>query len=112
MQASHSVTLHNIPASAEDLIRHQIDRLNQEHSWISHCQVTAKVPAPFTTGMYQIHIDCQIPDGSVVIDRQPLTDFYQEDLQVAIWSAFEQARQKIKSHVIHSANFSRKFQHA
>jgi hypothetical protein len=48
----------------------------------------------------------------VVIDRQPHMDCYQEDLQVAIWSVFEQARQKIKTHVIHSANFSRKLQHA
>jgi hypothetical protein len=112
MQASHSITLRNIPASAEALIRTQIDRLNKDHNWISHCQVTAEVPAPFTSGLYQIHINCQIPDGSVVIDRAPLMDCYQEDLQVAIWSAFEQARQKIKSHVIHSANFSRKLQHA
>jgi DNA-binding protein YbaB len=112
MQASHSITLHNIPASAEALIRAQIDQLSKDHNWISGCQVTAEVPAPFTEGMYKIHIDCTIPNGSVVIDRAPMMDCYQEDLQVAIWSAFAQARQKIKAHVINSANFSRKLQHA
>jgi hypothetical protein len=112
MQASHSITLRNIPTNAEALICTQIDRLKKDHKWISHCQVIAEVPAPFTTDMYQIHINCKIPNGSVVIDRAPHTDCYQEDLQVAIWSAFEQARQKIKAHVIHSANFSRKLQHA
>ena len=112
MQASHSITLHNIPASAEALISAQIDRLSKDHNWISGCQVTAEVPAPFTTGIYQIHIDCTIPDGSVVIDRTPAMDCYQEDLQVAIWSAFAQARQKIKAHVLNSAHFSCKLQHA
>jgi hypothetical protein len=63
MQASHSITLRNIPASAEALIRTQIDQLNKDHNWIPDCQVTAKVPAPFISGIYQIHIDCTLPNG-------------------------------------------------
>jgi hypothetical protein len=113
MKASNSTTLRNIPTAAEAIVRKQIEKLSIDHRGISVSQVTAEVPAPYTEGRYQIQIACHLPNHEkLVIDRLPLTDCYQEDLDVAIWSAFALARKQIRQHLMHSVGFAGDLQHS
>jgi hypothetical protein len=101
-----------MPAAAEAVVRQQIDKLKLDHKGILDCQVTAEVPAPYTEGRYQIKIACHMPDHLLVVDRLPHTDCYQEDINVAIWSAFSLARQQIKQHLLRSVGFTDALQHS
>jgi hypothetical protein len=113
MKASNSTTLRNIPAAAEAIVRKQIEKLSIDHRGISVSEVTAEVPAPYTEGRYQIQIACKLPNHQqLVIDRQPQTDCYQEDLDVAIWSAFALARKQIRQHLMYSVSLPKNLQHS
>jgi ribosome-associated translation inhibitor RaiA len=111
MKASPAVTLHNVPDNAEVIIRDQIDRLVREHQWILNCQVTAEVPAPYTEGLYHIQITLTLPERLLVVERQPGADHYQEDIYVAIWSAFDLARQEIRNYCLKPSYSHRQLQY-
>jgi hypothetical protein len=103
MKALNSTILRNIPATAEAIVRKQIDKLSLDRRGITITQVSAEVPAPYTEGRYQIKIVCDLPGrGQLVVNRLPQTDCFHEDLDVAIWSAFALARQQIKQHLMNS----------
>jgi hypothetical protein len=112
MQASNAITLNNVPESAEVIIRDQIDRLAREHQWILNCQVSVEVPAPYSTGLYQIQIVLTLPERLLIIDRVPPTDLYQEDVYVAIWSAFDLAKQKIRHYLMAPSSHRRQLQYS
>jgi hypothetical protein len=99
MKAFPAITLGNVPQNTEVIILDQIDRLAREFKWILNYQVIVDVPAPFTEGLYQIQIRLTLMDRLLVIDRLPCTDHYQEDIYVAIWSAFDLARQQIRDYI-------------
>jgi ribosome-associated translation inhibitor RaiA len=111
MKASPTVTLRNVPDNAEVIIRDQIDRLVRQHQWILNCQVTAQVPTPYTEGLYQIQITLTLPERLLVIERQPNADHYQEDIYVAIWSAFDLARQGIRDYCLKPSPNRRQLQY-
>ena len=94
----------DLPDSIVEMIQQQITRLRQEYSYILNCQVSANVPALYQAGIYQIQIVLTLADGDLTIDREPIPDYYQEDIYVAIWSAFDLARKKLKAHYISQAN--------
>jgi ribosome-associated translation inhibitor RaiA len=81
-----------------EMIQQQITRLRQEYNYILDCQVSATVPAFYHEGTYRIEIALKLPDQELKIDREPIPDYYQEDIYVAIWSAFDLARKKLKAH--------------
>lgn len=88
----------DLPDSIAEMIQQQIARLRQEHSYILNCQVSANVPEFHRSGIYQIQIILTLADRDLTIDREPIPDYYQEDIYVAIWSAFDLARKKLKDH--------------
>jgi ribosome-associated translation inhibitor RaiA len=116
MKASSAISLHNVPSHAEVIIRDQIDRLAQDHKWILNCQVTAEVPLPYTEGLYQIQITLTLPERLLIVDRLPCTDHYHEDIYVAIWSAFDLARQQIRDYLMkpssHTSSHRRQLQYS
>jgi hypothetical protein len=88
----------DLPDSIAEMIQQQVTRLRQEHSYILNCQVSANVPKFYRSGIYQIQIILTLADRDLTIDRKPIPDYYQEDIYVAIWSAFDLARKKLKEH--------------
>ena len=88
----------DLPDSIAEMIQQQIARLRQEHNYILNCQVSANVPEFHRSGIYQIQIILTLADRDLTIDREPIPDYYQEDIYVAIWSAFDLARKKLKTH--------------
>jgi hypothetical protein len=98
MEASHPIAHNPVPDSAAVIIQDQIARLTREHPWILNCQAHVEVPAPYRSDLYQIQILLTLPERLLVVDRIPPVDSFQEDIYVAIWSAFDLARQKIRDY--------------
>lgn len=94
------ISAHDFPADITAMIEQQIARLKREYSYLLDCQLTATVPAMYNTGTYRIQIVLTLPNQELKIDREPTPDYYQEDIYVAIWSAFDLARKKLQLHTI------------
>lgn len=94
------IATQDLPAAITELIQQQIARFKQEYSYMLKCKVDVAVPAFCQTGIYQIRIVLTLPDRELKIDREPTPDYYQEDIYVAIWSAFDLARKKLQVYSI------------
>jgi ribosome-associated translation inhibitor RaiA len=94
------ITTQDLPDTIVEMIQQQIARLKREYSYLLDCRVSITVPAFYHAGTYQVQLVLNLPDLELVIDREPIPDYYQEDMYVAIWSAFDLARKKLKSHSI------------
>ncbi len=92
------IAAQDLPDAIMEMINQQIARLKQEYSYILNCKVDVAVPAFCQTGIYQVRILLTLPTLDLKIDRDPTPDYYQEDIYVAIWSAFDLARKKLKEH--------------
>jgi ribosome-associated translation inhibitor RaiA len=89
-----------LPDAIKGMIQQQIARLKQEYSDLLNCKVDVSVPAFCQTGIYQVRILLHLSHLDLKIDREPTPDYYQEDMYVAIWSAFDLASKKLKEHSI------------
>jgi ribosome-associated translation inhibitor RaiA len=94
-----------LPDAIKGMIQQKIARLKQEYSDLLNCKVDIAVPAFCQTGIYQVRIVLNLPHLDLKIDREPTPDYYQEDMYVAIWSAFDLASKKLKEHSI-SADYA------
>lgn len=94
---SESIELRDLPESVTNNIQIQVDRLRQEYRYILNCQVDIKLSA-LLEDCYHIQIIITLPNGDLIVDRSPNPDYYQEDIYVAIWSAFNLARKKLQEH--------------
>jgi ribosome-associated translation inhibitor RaiA len=90
------VEVRELPEAIEDNILEQIARLRQEYPQAIDCKVSVKTPAFCKEGCYQIEIAIGLSGRTLTIDRSPNLDCYQEDLYVAIWSAFNLAKKQLK----------------
>jgi ribosome-associated translation inhibitor RaiA len=88
----------DLPDSITEMIQQQIDRFQREYSYILNCKVDILVPEFQQAGTYQVQITLTLPNLELKIDRDPTPDYYQEDIYVAIWSAFDLARKKLREH--------------
>jgi hypothetical protein len=95
---SRVIAAQDLPDAITGMIKQQIVRLKQEYSYILNCKVDVARPAFCHTGIYQVRIVITLPNLDLKIDRDPTPDYYQEDIYVAIWSAFDLARKKLKEH--------------
>lgn len=101
------IAAQHLPDTIRAMIQQQIARLKQECSDLLNCKVDVTVPAFCQTGIYQVRIVLNLPQLDLKIDREPTPDCYQEDIYVAIWSAFDLASKKLKEHSI-SAGYAPK----
>jgi ribosome-associated translation inhibitor RaiA len=91
------VEVRELPEAIEENILEQIARLQHEYPQAIDCQVSVKTPAFCKEGCYQIEIVIVLSGRTLTIDRSPNLDCYQEDLYVAIWSAFNLAKKQLKA---------------
>jgi ribosome-associated translation inhibitor RaiA len=91
------VEVRALPEAIEANILEQIARLRQEYPQAIDCKVSVKTPAFCQEGCYQIEIEIVLSGRTLTIDRSPNLDCYQEDLYVAIWSAFNLAKKQLKA---------------
>jgi ribosome-associated translation inhibitor RaiA len=97
------VEVRELPDAIEENILEQIARLRQEYPQAIDCKVSVKTPA-FCKGCYQIEIAIGLSGRTLTIERSPNLDCYQEDLYVAIWSAFNLAKKQLKAELTQAWN--------
>jgi ribosome-associated translation inhibitor RaiA len=98
INAAQIIAIKDLPTAIGEMIQTQIARLKREYTYILGSDLSVIIPALHQAGTYQIQIVIALPDGELQIDRQPIPDCYQEDIYVAIWSAFDLARKKLKEY--------------
>ncbi len=101
------IAAQHLPDTIRAMIQQRTARLKQECSDLLNCKVDVTVPAFCQTGIYQIQIVLNLSQLDLQIDRSPTPDCYQEDIYVAIWSAFDLASKRLKQHSI-SAGYAPK----
>lgn len=99
------IELRDLPDFVTANINEQVTRLRQEYRYITACQVSIKAPAFHPEGCYHVQIAITLVDRVLKIDRSPNLDCYQEDIYVAIWSAFNLAKKRLQEQSI-SGNYS------
>jgi ribosome-associated translation inhibitor RaiA len=90
------VKVRDLPEAIEENILEQIARLRQEYPQAIDCKVSVKTPAFCKEGCYHIEIEIGLSGHTLTSERSPNLDCYQEDLYVAIWSAFNLAKKQLK----------------
>jgi ribosome-associated translation inhibitor RaiA len=98
------IELQDLPDSIGKNIQEQITRLCQEYPQTIDCKVSVKTPTFCKEGCYQIELAIVLSGRILTIERSPNLDCYQEDLYVAIWSAFNLAKKQLKEHLSQAAN--------
>jgi ribosome-associated translation inhibitor RaiA len=98
LNTAQIIATKDLPTAIGEMIQTQIARLKREYSYILDSKMSVMIPALHQAGTYQIQIVIALPDGELQVDRLPIPDCYQEDIYVAIWSAFDLARKKLKEY--------------
>ncbi|MDP2620069.1 MAG: HPF/RaiA family ribosome-associated protein [Hyphomicrobiales bacterium] len=79
----------------------RIDRLEQFHDRITSCRVV--IEAPHHHGrlgkLYHVRVDITVPQGEIVINREPELNHAHEDADVAVRDAFDAAQRRLEDHV-------------
>jgi cold shock CspA family protein len=79
----------------------RIDKLEKFHDRITSCRVV--IEAPHRHGrvgqLYHVRVDITVPEGEIVIDREPELNHAHEDANVAVRDAFDAAQRRLEDHV-------------
>ncbi|BAY09402.1 HPF/RaiA family ribosome-associated protein [Calothrix sp. NIES-2098] len=102
MRIPLQITFHNIPPSeaVEDKIRALAAKLDRFYNRITSCRVIVDVPHRHQRNgkLYQVRIDMTVPNGEIVVKRDPPERHSHEDIYVAIRDAFDIAKRKLQDH--------------
>jgi ribosome-associated translation inhibitor RaiA len=101
------IAAQHLPDTIKEMIQQRIARLKQEYSDLLNCKVDVTVPTFCQTGIYQVGIVLNLSHLDLKIDRRPTPDYYQEDIYVAIWSAFDLATKRLQEHSISTGNVNK-----
>ena len=102
MQLPLQISFRDFPPSEaiETKIRQQAEKLNRFHDRIISCRVVVEAPHRHHRqgNIYHVRIDLTVPQGELVINRNPSQNHAHEDLYVAIRDAFAAARRRLQSY--------------
>jgi cold shock CspA family protein/ribosome-associated translation inhibitor RaiA len=85
----------------ESQIRRRADELEQFHHRITACHVVVEAHHRHhhKGRLYHVAIRLVVPEGEVVVKRDPAEHHAHEDIHVAIRDAFDAARRQLQNHV-------------
>ncbi len=102
MKQPLQINFRDIPQSdaVEAKVREKAAKLDEFYDQIMTCRVM--VEAPHTHHhkgyLYHVTIDLTVPNGEIVINRDPKDHQAHEDVYVAIRDAFDAARRKLQDY--------------
>ena len=103
MQTEPRITFRDIPASPalEDRIRDSIAALERLHPRITACQVvlSSHHRRHHQGGLFHVSIHLTLPEGEVVVTRDPPEHHAHEDAYVAVRDAFAAAGRRLQDHL-------------
>jgi len=99
MRQPLQINFRDIPHSdaIEARVREKADKLDKFYDRIMTCSVMIEAPHGHhhKGNLYHIRIDLTVPNGEIVINRDPGDHHAHEDVYVAIRDAFDAARRKL-----------------
>ncbi len=103
MRRPLQIAFHNIPHSREIevTIRAEAERLDEVYDQIMSCHVVVDVPHRHhkESTLHQVRIDLKVPDEEVVVSRESGKHAEDQDLDIAIRDAFDEARNLLEDYV-------------
>ncbi|AFY99263.1 ribosome hibernation-promoting factor, HPF/YfiA family [Calothrix sp. PCC 6303] len=103
MKDKLQITFHNVDASpaVEEKISENVNKLERFYDHIISCRVTVDNPHRHQRkgNLYHVRIDITVPNGELVVNRNPLDEPNHSDVYVAIRDAFEAARRQLQDYV-------------
>ena len=102
MQKPLQITFrHMDPSEAvESKIRERAEKLKKFYDRIMGCHVVVEAPHKHRHkgGLYWVHLDITVPDGELVVNRNPRQRSSHEDVYVAIRDTFDAARRRLEDY--------------
>ena len=102
MRQPLQINFRDIPQSdaIEATVREKADKLDKFYDQIMTCRVMIEAPHGHhhKGKLYHIRIDLTVPNGEIVINRDPGDHHAHEDVYVAIRDAFDAARRKLQDY--------------
>ena len=92
---------HMDPSEAmESKIRERAEKLENFCGQIMGCHVVVEAPPKHhhKGGLYWVHLDITVPDGELVVNRNPSQRSSHEDVYVAIRDTFDAARRQLEDY--------------
>jgi ribosomal subunit interface protein len=87
--------------AVEDRVRAQIDKLGQFYDRIMACRVVIETHHRHhhKGNLFHVRIDLTVPNGELVVSREPSEHHAHEDVYVAIRDAFDAMRRQLQDYV-------------
>ena len=103
MQKPLQITFRNMnPSDAVRVkVEERAEKLEKFHDHINGCHVVIEAPHKHHRKgkLYWVRIDLTVPNGELVVNRNPSKRSSHEDVYVAIRDAFDAARRRLEDHV-------------
>lgn len=103
MQTPLQVTFRNVRSSAtvKSKIIEYVEKLNRLSNRITSCRVVVDLPHRHQKKgkIYHVQIDLTVPQGELVINRNPSQSQSHTNLYVALHDAFETAKRQLRNHI-------------
>jgi ribosomal subunit interface protein len=102
MQTPVQVTFRNVQPSAavEEKIHEYIAKLEHFYNRIISCRVTVDAPHRnhHKGKLYHVQIDLSVPNGELVVNRNPSEDKTHADIYIAIRDAFDALKRQLQDY--------------
>ena len=102
MKQPLQINFRDIPPSdaVEDRVREKAVSLDKFYDQIMACSVMIEAPHGHhhKGNLYHVRIDLTVPNGEIVVNRDPKENHAHEDVYVAIRDAFDAARRKLQDY--------------
>jgi ribosomal subunit interface protein len=84
-------------AAVEDRIRERAAKLDRYYERIMGCRVVVEAPhrRHHQGKLYHVRVDLTVPQGELVVSREPVNHHAHEDVYVAIRDAFDAAQRRL-----------------
>lgn len=99
MDVQPEIAFRNVKATDElkSRILNHIEKLEKVYDRIVTCRVMVEETNPRTTGkLYHVRVEVSVPNGQVIVNREPPVDPMNRDLGQAVTEAFDRARRQLK----------------
>jgi len=103
MEMPLQITFRNMEPSAavEDRVRERMKRLEQYYDRIMSCRVVVESPhrRHHQGKVFHVRIDLTLPQGELVVNREPEENHAHEDVFVAVRDAFDAMQRQVQDYV-------------
>ena len=102
MQVATQITFRNMDPSAavEQRVHERVGRLERFYDRVMSCRVVVEAPHRHRHQgkLFHVRIDITVPQGELVVSREPASRHSHEDVYVAIRDAFDAAERQLEDY--------------